>query len=332
MNVIRSRAPLRIEFGGGGTDIQNYFEKKTGFVINAAINKYVYVSICDSEEGIKINLENKNTVEFPNLKSIKYEEDTGLITAILKKFQIENKEIFLRNDSLPNSGLGTNASLAIAVLGSVYKLKNKDLDKYKIAEEAYEIISKELGVLGGKQNQFASAFGGINSIEFKKEGTVVKPLNISKSTLRELEKHLVLVYIGKRAVAPNELFKKWKEENLSPDKIESLDKLKNITIEMKNNLENDNLIGFAKCIEKAWLTKKSFNPSMTNTYINHLYEIAKRNGAIGGRMIGAGGGGHMLFYAEPNKEPMLVKKLQENGARIIDFGFDHDGLEVWETK
>ena len=330
--IIRSRAPARIEFGGGGTDLPQYFEKNGGFVINAAINKYAYASLKNFDGGIKINLENKNTLEFPNLKSIKYEGDLDLVRAIFKRLQIENKEIFLRNDATPNSGLGTNASLAIAILGAIYKLKDRSFDKRNIAEEAYGIISHELGVFGGKQNQFASAFGGINSIEFQKDGTtIINPINMSKDTLRELEKHLVLFYIGKRRNT-DEILRGQKKETSKSKKIEVLDRLKALAIEMKNHLENGNLNGFAKCMEKEWMTKKIFDPAITNSYIDRLYEIAKRNGAISGKLMGAGGGGHMLFYAEPDKEPTLVEKLQENGAKVIDFNFDHEGLDIWEAE
>jgi len=330
--IIRSRAPSRIELGGSGTDLHTYFGKNGGFVINAAINKYSYASMQNFDEGIKINFENKSTFEFPNLKSIKYEGDLDLIKAIIKKLQIEDKEIFLRNDALSNSGLGTNASLAVATLGACYKLKNNQIDKNKIAEEAYQIASKELNIFGGKQNQFASSFGGINTIEFEKDGKIiVDPLRIDKNTLRELEKHLILVYVGKR-VNTNEILKNQEQKASDTKQIEILDKIKENALNMKDNLERGDTIGFAESMEKEWILKKIFDPSSTTFYINHLYNIAKKNGAIGGRILGAGGGGHMLFYSKSNKEQLLTKKLQENGARIIDFGFDYEGLEVWETK
>ncbi|MBS3152116.1 GHMP kinase [Candidatus Woesearchaeota archaeon] len=331
MTIIRSRSPHRIEFCGGGTDVPEYYKKNGGFVINAAINKYSYVSLHPYDEGIKITLENKNTVEFPNLKSIKFEGDFDLVKAIIKKLQINNKEIFLRNDILPSSGLGTNAAIATAVIGVIYKLREQTLDKKEIAEAAYEIASKELGIYGGKQNQYSSAFGGINSIEFKKDGEViVTPLKISKNTLRELEKHLVLVYVGKR-INPNEILKKQEKESLQNNKLEDLDKLKYIAMEMKDVLESGDTIKFGKLMDKAWNIKKVFNPNISTQYIEHIYEIAKKNGAIGGMINGAGGGGHILFYAEPNKEPLLVRKLQENGARVLDFSFDLEGLDVWDT-
>ena len=332
MTIIRSRAPFRIEFGGGGTDISEYFEKHGGFVLNATINKYAYVSLLNFEDGIKINLENKNTVEFPNLKSIKYEGDFDLVSAIVKKMQIEKKEIFLRSDNLPDSGLGTNGAIACAVLGSIYKHKGIEIKKEKIAEEAYQIALNELKISGGKQNQYASAFGGINTIEFRQDGTtLVTPIKINKNTLRELEKHLILVYVGRR-LNPNNILREQGKESTKANKIETLNKLKTIAIEMKTSLEKGDTIKFAQLMEKAWITKKEFNPKMTTHYIDHIYDIAKKSGAIGGRIIGAGGGGHMLFYADSNKEAELSKKLQENGARVVDFSFDIDGLEVWEAQ
>ncbi len=330
--IIRSRAPLRIEFGGGGTDVPEYYEKKEGFVLNATINKYSYVSLHPFSQGIKINLENKNTTEFPNLKSIKYEGDLDMVRAIMKSMQVDNKEVFLRNDSPPSSGLGTNAAISTSLLGAIYKLRDKEINRSEIAEYAYQIVSKELGIFGGKQNQYASAFGGINAMNFKSDGKVIiNPIKMSKNTLRELEKHLVLVYIGKRT-NPNEILKKQERESIQKGKLEELDKLKSIALSMKDSLENGDIIEFANLIEKAWLTKKAFNSNITTHYINHIYEVAKKSGAVGGRIIGAGGGGHMLFYAESNREPELAKKLQENGARVTDFSFDMEGLSVWEVQ
>ena len=328
--AIRSRAPIRVELAGESTELPEYYEQHGGFVVNMAINKYSYISLNPIKEGIKINLQNKGTIEFPNLKSIKYEGDIDLIKAIVKNKNLANQEIFLRNDMPPNTGLGTNASITTALLGAINKLKGESQDKAHISEEAYKIGYAELGIKIGRQNHYASAFGGVNGIEFKKDGSVfINQIKLSKYTLRELEKHLVLVYIGKRINSDSLLNAPKKENFLELDALESL---KKIAYDMKHSLEKENTISFGKLLDQTWLIKKDIYPGMSNHYIDHLYKIAKNNGAIGGRVIGAGKGGHMLFYAEDNKEPQLVKKLQENGARVIDFGIDTDGLEVWEAE
>ena len=194
--IVRSRAPIRLELAGESTELPDYYEKNEGFMINMAINKYSYISINPIKEGIKINLENKGTIEFPNLKSMKYEGDIDLIKAIVKIKNLENKEIFLRNDMPPNTGLGINASIAAALLGAINKLNGIDIDKRKISEEAYEISSGELGMNTGRQNYYASAFGSLNGIKFMKNGLVLaNQIKLRKDTLRELEKQLPKVLI-----------------------------------------------------------------------------------------------------------------------------------------
>lgn len=329
--IIKSRAPNRIEFAGDGTDIPDYYKKYGGLIINATINKYAYVTIKElpKDSGIKILIQNKSSMEFPNLKSIKYEGDYNQAKATLKKNNITDKEIFLRNDTLPNSGLGTNAAIGTAILGAIQKLRKEEINKEKIAEDSYQISSIELGIFAGKQNHYASAHGGINCIELNEQETKVTKLNISKATLRELEKHLVLVYLGKRKKIVNNNHKK--DKPLENNK-EMLDKLKSLAIDTKNALENGYVSKLGLLMDKTWQIKKILNPGITNEYINHIYEIAKKNGALGGKINGSGNGGHMLFYSEENKEPQLVKALQENGAIVIDFSFDHEGVDVWEPK
>lgn len=330
--IIRSRSPNRIEFAGDGTDIPEYFKKNGGIVINATINKYAYVSLhqLPEESGIRIVIENKNSMEFPNLRSIKYEGDFNQTKAILKKNEIKNKEVFLRSDTLPNSGLGTNAAMGTAILGAIHKLKGQEINKKQIAEESYRISSEELNILGGKQNHFASAIGGINIIELKENETKVMPISINKSTLKEIEKHLVLVYLGKRKIY-NYTYTN-PEKKLKTEDILLLEKLKDLAFETKDALEKGDTGKFGLSMDKTWQIKKILNPNASNHFIDNIYETAKKNGAIGGKMNGSGGGGHMLFYAEENKEPQLVKKLQESGAIVVDFSFDHEGLDVWEVS
>ncbi len=324
--AIISRAPTRIELCGESTDLPDYASKEGGFVINLAINKYSYIGLKPLNEGIKIVLDNKNSIEFPNLKSMKYEGDLDLIKSIVKTKCLSGQEIFLRNDLPSNTGMGLNASISTALLGAITKLNNQAIDKAQLSEESYRIGLKELGIKIGRQNHYASAFGGINSIEFKKDGSVaVTPLKVNRSTLCELEKHLVLVYIGKRING----LEKTREPEL-PSKIH-MDQLKELAYEMKDSLESGNINLFGKILDKIWMVKKEIYPDSFTHYMDHLYRVAKNNGAIGGRVIGSGRGGHMLFYAEQNKETHLVKKLQENGARIIDFSIDLNGLEVWES-
>ncbi len=324
--IITSRAPTRLELSGESTEFPDYASKEGGFVISMAINKYSYIGLKPITEGIKILLDNKSSIEFPNLKSMKYEGDLDLIKAIVKTKGLTGQEIFLRNDLPSNTGMGINASITTALLGAINKLNNQTIDKAQLSEEAYRIGLKELGIKIGRQNHYTSAFGGINSIDFRKDGSVaITPLKVNRSTLCNLEKHLVLVYIGNRLSG----LEKTREPEL-PSK-NYMDRLKELAYEMKDSLESGNINLFGKILDKIWMVKKEIYPESFTHYMDHLYRVAKNNGAIGGRIIGSGRGGHMLFCAEQNKETYLVKKLQENGARIIEFSIDLSGLEIWEA-
>ena len=326
--IIRSRAPYRIEFGGGGTDMPPYVNNYGGCAVNATINKYSYATLIPSKDGLKINAEHKKTFLFRDFSSVKYDGDLDLIKAVIKQMKPDiNLEIFLRNDMAPNSGLGTGASSAIATIGLTNFFADKNLNKYEIAELSYKILSEELGLIGGKQNHYATSFGGLNFIEFNSKGiTRVSPLNLKKEAVMELQKHLLLVYDGRRTDSNITL---GKQAEKSVNKTEILDKLKATALDMRYALEKGDFGHFGNLLNIAWQTKKELNPNITSHYIDRIYNIAMKNGALGGRIMGAGGGGHMLFYCEPNKEHLVAKKLQENGANITDFSFDMEGLQVW---
>ena len=343
--IVRSRAPVRITFGGGGTDIPPYDEKYGGVCVNAAINRYVYSTLKlrdDKKINIKSDIINmyggfetyEQSFDTINEITIIEEHPLNLIKAVILELQPGHGfDLYVRSDVPPHSGLGASASLCVSIIGVLNQLRKKNrLTKHEIAELAYTVEQKRMNIKGGRQDQYASVFGGINLYEFRGGNNVrVNPIDTKKDCLLELEKNLLVISSGRRVRSSGEIHDS--EKNVSDiEVIKRLHDLKDIAIEMEFNLRRGNLKKFGALIFESWEKKKQSNPSTTNTYIDALIEEALANGARGARLMGAGGGGHVLIYSEPDKEHKIKEVLVEKGAKSIDFSFDFDGLKVWEIE
>ncbi len=241
-------------------------------------------------------------------------------------------ELFLRSDVPPNTGLGSSATAAISMLGLFNHTQNKKLNNYELAETAFRLEEEELKNAGGRQDQYATVFGGLNLMEFKGDHFVrVNGLKLKKDSLLELEKHFVLAYIGKREES-GDIIKGQQESYTQEEKKICLDKLKSITYEMYDCLHSEDFYKFGNLLNKEWDTKVNMNPVITTDRIEAIRKIGETSGAIGSRLMGAGRGGHIIFYCDSNKEHKVVEKLQEKGISVVDFSFDHEGLQTWEVK
>ena len=347
-NTIRSRAPVRITFGGGGTDISPYDERYGGMCINATINRYVYCSL-KLREDKKINIKSDiiniyggfETYQenFENINEINFKGENNLNiikSVILEMAPRYGFDLYVRSEAPPHSGLGASASLCVSIIGAFNYLRKKDrLVKHGIAEKAFEIEQKRMKIKGGRQDQYAATFGGINLYEFKGGPNVrLNPIDIDKNYLLELEKNLLIVFSGRRVKSSGEIHKDEDEQKLFEDeeKIKRLHELKDNAINIEFNLRRGNYKKFGKLIRESWEKKKKFNPLVTSTYIDALIEEALENGATGARLMGAGGGGHLLIYCEPDQEHKVKELLIERGAKPLDFSFDFQGLQVWEVE
>ncbi|HIH14784.1 MAG: hypothetical protein QT08_C0009G0028 [archaeon GW2011_AR17] len=334
---ITARAPIRIEFGGGGTDISSFADRYGGCVLNATINKYAYTSLKPNHNtDLKIiKTETNESLLFKDTKDLAYNGDLDLMKAIIKRMKINyGCDIFFRAEVPPDSGLGNGATAAVSMIGAFNHLKHeKKLGDYEIAELAYEAMKYELDIQGGKQAFFSSVFGGFNFIEFLENGfTRVNKVKIKKQTIAELEKHLLLVYLGKREKeeSSQNIIRQQEQHYEKVENIATLEKLKEIAWEMKERLEHGDLNGFGEKMEKAFETKKILNPNITNQRIEDISKLAKENGAISTRIQGSGGGGHMIILCDTNKEHTVSKVLLEKGINSIPYTFIDRGLEVWE--
>jgi len=350
--IIRARAPVRIDFAGGWTDVALFTQDEPGVVINATINIYSYATarklppkeIENNSYGYKHKeISEDNTIriysadfdvyqEAKSIKQLEYDGNIDLVKAALRNANVDyGVEIITRSNAPAGSGLGTSASMGVALVGVLNALNGTGYLPYELAEQASAIERHELKILGGKQDHYASAIGGLNFMEFSGEEVKVFELPISPDTLYELEKNLVLCYTGKSRLSGNihqnvvDAFNSGDKETLS-----ALKNLKRITHEMKTALLKSDLFTFAQLLSENWENQKRLHQSVTNSQIDELFEIAYKNGVLGGKACGAGGGGCLLFYCEPDKEHLVRKKLEKYGVEIIDFNFTNEGISVWK--
>ncbi len=335
MTIYRSRAPFRVSFAGGGTDIPSWANLYGGQVISTTINKYVYVTVVFNKTSfIKIKAYDLNKSLKLNFNDLEYNGEFDLIKAVIKHFNVEEGcEINIHSDLPPGSGMGTSSSLLVALISVIALYKEVQMDKKKIAELACKIEREELNLAGGYQDQFAAAFGGFNFITFGKE-TKVNELNLSDNILKELNYRLLLCYTGKTHISSD--IQKILIKNFEKlDSKEGLFKLKKLAVEMRDILnKNDisNLDTFGEIQHQAWIAKKRTSDKISDENIEKLYLYALQNGAIGGKLLGAGGGGHLLLFIDPMKRIELINKLQEFGIKIIDFQFEDTGVTCWKVK
>ncbi|VVB78612.1 UTP--glucose-1-phosphate uridylyltransferase AglF [uncultured archaeon] len=345
--IVRSRAPIRITFGGGGTDIFPYDENHGGMCISATINRYVY-STLKLRDDKKINIKSDiitfhggfetYSQSFENLNEIKLQSDPlDIIKAVILEMQPGfGFDLYIRSEVPPHSGLGASASLCVSVIGVLNQLRKKDrLTRHEIAETAFKIEENRMNNKGGRQDQYAAAFGGINLLEFKGGNNVrINPVDAHRDYILELEKNLLIVFSGRRGKSSGEVHKEESDRGLFQDseKINNLHDIKDTAIQMEFNLRRGNLKRFGELMLEGWEKKKKFNSSITNIYIDALVEEAIANGAVWIKLMGAGGGGHLLIYCKPDHEHKISEVLAQRGGKSLDFSFDFEGLKVWEVE
>lgn len=334
--IIRSKAPLRISFGGGGTDVSPYPEEKGGAVLSTTIDKYAYCTLVErGDDSINVkSLDYDIVTKYHVNDKLKYDGKLDLVKAAIKVLEVRNGfDLFLHSDAPPGSGLGTSSALVVALVGAFKQWLKLPLTDYDIAELAYHIEREEAGIRGGKQDQYAATFGGFNFIEFLGKTTVVNPLRIKRNTLNELEYRLTLCYTGETRLSAGII-----EDQVSSyiqkkdDVVLALEETKKLASNMKNALLLGKLSEFGLLLHEVWCCKKRFSAKMTEPRIDGLYEVARQSGAIGGKLLGAGGGGYLLLLCEFDKWHIVAERLEGMGGKIVNFTFDLRGMQSWEVN
>ena len=348
---ITTRAPVRVDFAGGWTDVALFTEDTKGLVANAAINIYSYATIVTQtprnesvsgelkrvlDKSVRIySADFDSYVEADDIKQLEYDGNIDLVKAAINRMAIEEGgfNLITQSNAPPGSGLGTSAAMGVALVGALGRFKGVTLLPYEYAEFASDIEKHELGILGGKQDHYASAVGGVNFMEFMGESVKTSPLHLAPDVLYELEKNLVLCYTGQSRLSGN-IHQNVTDAYRAGEKRthDALRNLKTIAEAVKTALLNSRLDDFAQLLNDNWENQKALHPSVTNPQIDHLFALALNNGAIGGKACGAGGGGCLLFYCYPDKEYHVRRKLVEAGATVIHFNFDFDGLRMWQAE
>jgi D-glycero-alpha-D-manno-heptose-7-phosphate kinase len=323
--MIIVRSPLRISLGGGGTDLPSYYQDHTGFLIAAAIDKYVYITLHQTfvqELIIKYSkLERVTSID---------QVEHPIIREALRYVDVAapHLEITSMADIPAGTGLGSSGSFTTALLKALHTLKKNLIHPQKLAEEACHIELNLLKEPIGKQDQYIAAYGGITCFNFQSNGSVdAWPLKLTQESLFNLEDNLLLFFTGYSRSASNilqEQDKKSKEKN--SDMINNLHFIKELGLKSKEALETGNLDTFAELMNVHWHHKKQRSDNMSNTQIDEWYALALKNGAIGGKMIGAGGGGFLMFYA--NDKMKLRHALRKAGMHEVRFRFDFAGTQV----
>ena len=336
MTIIRAKAPLRIGFGGGGTDVSPYPEERGGAVLNVTIDKYAYCSLAarDDDSVNVTSLDYDLVARYPLNDKLEYDGKLDLVKAATKVMEVKNGvDLFLHSDMPPGSGLGTSSTMTVALVGALGHWLKLTFGEYDVAELAYRIERQEAAIKGGKQDQYAASFGGFNFIEFQGGTTIVNPLRIKRELVNELEYRLMLCFTGKTRLSAGIIddqvngYVRKKE-----DVVRALDETKQLAIAMKNALLLGRIDDFGSLLHQSWQSKKRFSTKMTDPYIDELYDVARQNGALGGKLLGAGGGGYLLLLCEFDKRHIVAEKLEELGGKIVDFAFEFHGLQTWEVR
>ncbi len=323
--MIITRSPLRISLGGGGTDLPSYYSQYGGFLIAAAIDKYVYITLYKMfNPGYLLKYSQLERVE--KIDEIKH----PIIRESLKMLNFENDhlEITSMADIPAGTGLGSSGSFTTALLKALHIFKRNLVHPKELAEQACEIEINRLQEPIGKQDQYIAAYGGLTCFTFERNGNVLaEPLKISKETLFDLEDNLLLFFTGYSRSASSILKEQdQKSKNNSKEMVDNLHFIKELGLKSKAALENGNMQEFGDLMNIHWEYKKKRSSSMTNPKINEWYETALKNGAIGGKLIGAGGGGFLMFYASDKSK--LRHAMMAQGLEEIRFRFDFEGTKA----
>ena len=337
----RSKAPFRLGIAGGGTDVSPYADLYGGAILNVTIDRFAHASLRPTEDG-RVRLIHVNDhleADLPatgHIAPVKgLELQCGVYNAVVERFcggKPLSPALTTRMDVPSGSGLGTSSTLVVAILGAFVEWLHLPLGKYDIARMAYDIERIDLGMAGGRQDQYAATFGGVNFMEFKDdERVVVNPLSLPGPLLEEWAMNTVLLYTDKRRESARII-----EEQMAnvregkSDSVEAMHRVKQEAFRIKNCLLKGDLDAIGDALNVSWINKKQMARGISNDFIDRIYDTAMAAGATGGKISGAGGGGFMFFHCPGNTRYAVVDALEKLGiGQVYDFEFCKEGLTTW---
>lgn len=338
--IVRSRAPLRIGLAGGGTDVSPYSDTYGGCILNATINMFAYTTIETRDDDQVMFQADDIEKSFQAKATNKLELDDTLIlhkaiyNRVVKDFN--NNEplainVITYSDAPPGSGLGSSSTMVVSILAAYRELLKLPLGEYDLAHLAFEIEREDCLLSGGKQDQYAATFGGINFMEFYKDNVLVNPLRIRKEILNELESQIVLYFTGISRDSGKIIDDQIKAAGKKDDNksLDALHMVKQHAFEMKECLLRNDIIGMSNILKASWEAKKGTSSSITNSHVEEMSELALANGANALKLSGAGGGGFMMIFAEPTKKFSLMRLLGKTDGQVHKFQLTQNGVEAW---
>lgn len=338
--TVRARAPLRLGFGGGGTDVSPYCDEHGGIVLNATIDLFAHATISTRADNRLALAAADQEVAWIGAADVAVEADPAvrLLKAVYDRFADEfpggapGLTITTYADCPPGSGLGTSSAMVVALVAAMLKLLDRPASPAEIARLAFEIERVDLGLAGGRQDQYAAAYGGFNLMSFEAEERVrVQPLTLPDSLLKELEASIVLYFTGvsrdSASVIDDQTANMRRRE---PHALEALHALKRGALQMTAALADGDLREFGRLLDAGWSSKKALASRVSNPAIDQVYEAAKAYGVFGGKVSGAGGGGFMMFLVDPTRREGLRRLLSGFGGAPASAKFFGSGVECWE--
>lgn len=337
--IYRSKAPLRIGLAGGGTDVSPYSDLYGGAILNATISLFANASIEPIEENAiivqSLDLHEEQRFEWNNQLPINGKLDLlkGVYNRIQQDYGVPLTGFRLSTyaDAPAGSGLGTSSTLVVAIIGAFYEMLRLPLGEYDIAHYAYNIERTDLQLAGGKQDQYAATFGGVNYMEFSKDDKViVNPLRVKQQYLNELENNLVLYYTSTSRESATIINEQVQNVNQKNEKsVEAMHQLKEQARMMKEALLKGRLHEFGEILDFGFEQKRKMAANISNSSLDEIYNAAKKAGATGGKISGAGGGGFMIFYCPGNCRYKVIETLEKYGGQTRDYRFTKYGLNTW---
>lgn len=341
MTIVRSKAPLRISFAGGGTDVSPYPEEKGGAVLNCTISRYAYATLeagpsddgAVSVQSLDFNL----SVNYAKPEDLVYNGELDLVKAAVNVLRPkgsdrrESLRLSLHSDAPVGTGLGSSSTMAVALVGAFQRYLRQSWTAYEVAELAYRIERQELRLKGGRQDMYAAAFGGFNFMEFDSQRTIVTPLKISSEVANELAYRLLLCYTGTSHYS-DDIIQRQQASYAHKEgaTVRALDATKALAIDMKNELLRGNIDAMGRLLDEGWQLKKQFTEGISNPHIDAFYERARAAGALGGKLVGSGGGGYILLFCDFARRAEVAKAVQASGGTVTDFSLETAGLQTWE--
>jgi D-glycero-alpha-D-manno-heptose-7-phosphate kinase len=335
--VVRAKAPLRVSFCGGGTDVPPYPEMRGGLVLCSTIDRYAYATLIPRlDDEISIESLDYSLVTHGNIdQPFQYDGKLDLAKAVVNRMhsQPRGMKLFLHSDAPPGSGLGSSSALVVALAAALGRHQGISMTHHELAHLAWQLERLDMAIEGGLQDQYAAAFGGFNVLEFTATGVNVQPLELQPSVLNELAYRLILVYTGRTCMSGSIIAQQvegYKQQDA--DVLAALDQMKAITVEMKDMLLHGRLDDFGDLLDSAWQSKQRLAAGISTPQIDELYAEAKKAGALGGKITGAGGGGHLLLFGQFDRRHRIREAIERMGATVQGFSFEPRGVQTWEVE